>query len=368
MRLLFALPGLHRVDRGAEVAFLAIGRELAKRGHQVTLAGSGPERSGAPYRFMQVPSVTRQKFERMPLVPLLRDVTSYEELTFMPGLLMKYRPANYDLTVTCSYPYTNWMLRRPVLGGRRPPHVFVTENGDWPARATSAEYRFFGCEGLVCINPDFYAANKDRWFSSLIPNGVDAARFDLPPTPRSVFGLPADKKIVLMVSAFIASKRVDAAIRAAAGASDIHLVVAGDGPERAAIHALAEQLIPGRFTNLTLPAARMPELYNAADLFLHMSMDESFGNVYLEAMASGLPVIGHDSPRLRWIVGDVGHLIDTRDLAAVTRSLVDTVLPDAEGRRRIKHGADQFGWARIGEQYEAFFNQVIARSGGARTA
>ena len=42
MRILFALPGLHRHDRGAEVAFIAIARELARAGHAVTLIGSGP--------------------------------------------------------------------------------------------------------------------------------------------------------------------------------------------------------------------------------------------------------------------------------------------------------------------------------------
>jgi len=49
---------------------------------------------------------------------------AYEDLTFIPGLLMNYRPSDYDVTVTCSYPFTNWALRRPELRKRRPPHVF----------------------------------------------------------------------------------------------------------------------------------------------------------------------------------------------------------------------------------------------------
>lgn len=42
MRLLFALPGFHLFDRGAEVALLSVAAELAKKGDNVTVVGSGP--------------------------------------------------------------------------------------------------------------------------------------------------------------------------------------------------------------------------------------------------------------------------------------------------------------------------------------
>ena len=40
---------------------------------------------------------------------------AYEELTFIPHFISRYRPVDYDVTLTCSYPFTNWMLRRPAL-------------------------------------------------------------------------------------------------------------------------------------------------------------------------------------------------------------------------------------------------------------
>lgn len=63
-------------------------------------------------------------------MPLLRSETVYEEASFVPALLWRYRPADYDITVTCSFPFTNIALRRPMLGGRRPAHLFITQNGD----------------------------------------------------------------------------------------------------------------------------------------------------------------------------------------------------------------------------------------------
>ena len=162
MRILFALSGLHRHDRGAEIAFISLAEELARLGESVTLIGSGKQRSSTPYRFITAGSLARENFEFLPSIPFLRDDCAYEELTFVPSLLKRYRPNDYDVTLTCGYPFSNWILRRPTLWGQRPPHVFVTQNGDWPARANNAEYRFFGCEGLVCTNPDYYERTKSR--------------------------------------------------------------------------------------------------------------------------------------------------------------------------------------------------------------
>ena len=61
------------------------------------------------------------------------------------------------------------------------------------------------------------------------------------------------------------------------------------------LEAKAAKLLPGRFTLLSLPAEKMPPVYRSADVFLHLSKEEAFGNVYLEAMACGLPIVARDS-------------------------------------------------------------------------
>lgn len=360
MRILFALPGLHRYERGAETAFVSVAGELAKAGDAVTLIGSGLPRRTAPYQFLHAPCLDRVHFESLPSIPLLRNEYAYEELTFIPGLFLRYRPADYDVTLTCSYPFTNWMLRRPVLGGSRPPHVFVTQNGDWPAYANNAEYRMFGCEGMVCTNPDFYERNRTRWRCSLIPNGVDITRFQPGACRRQDFDLPGERLIVLMVSALIPSKRVEAGIEAVSRIADTHLVVAGDGPLRETIDAEAARLLPGRFTRLSVSSERMPQLYRSADVFLHLSKEESFGNVFVEAMACGLPVVGHDTPRLRWILGEEGFLVDTEHPDAVANGIkLAREAGPAKQAARIARAAT-FSSARIGEQYRDFLRAVIA--------
>lgn len=359
MRVLFALPGLHRYDRGAEVAFIAVARELAKAGDFVTLIGAGEARAGEPYRFVHAACVRRVNFESFPRLPVFRNEFAYEDLSFVPGLLMNYQPSDYDVTVTCSYPFTNWALRRPRFRQRRPPHVFVTQNGDYPVYANKSEYKYFGCEGLVCTNPDFFERNKTRYPSRMIPNGVDLERFASRESRRAEFGLPEGRLLVLMVSAFTESKRVLIGIEAVSKIHDAHLVVAGDGPLRLAADALAAKLLGGRFTRLSLSPDRMPALYQSADVFLHLSKEESFGNVYVEAMASGLPIVAHDSPRSRWIMGDGEYLLDTSDAAAIAQQiLLARETTDLQRSDRVAR-AGLFSWSRLGYQYREFLQEVI---------
>lgn len=349
MRLLFALPGFHKYDRGAEVALMSVAEALAASGDDVTLMGSGEPRPGTSYRFQHVDAVARERFEKWPHFPPMRSETAWEDATFSANLLRAYDPSAYDAVVTCSFPFTHWALRRPAR--HKPLQIFVSQNGDWPAVENRSEYRLFSCDGLVCTNPDYYERNRSIWNCALIPNGVDLARFKPGPGDRARFGFPSDRPIVLMVSAFIESKRVLDGIRAVSTIDDAYLVVAGDGPMRDEAQELADRLMPNRFQRISLTAEEMPTLYQSADAFLHLSLLESFGNVFLEAWATGLPIIGHDTERLRWILGDYGNLCDTEDRSALASALTEALRSD-----RIKKvsGIERFAWSTIAQEYRNF--------------
>jgi glycosyltransferase involved in cell wall biosynthesis len=358
MRVAFALPGLHRTMRGAEVAFTSVAAELARLGHEVTLIGSGPQKPDVPYRFLSAPLIARERFERFPRLPALRNETAWEEASFLLGLLRLYRPQDYDVTLTCAYPFTNWALRSRRHRGKRPAHVFVTQNGDWPARARNSEYRLFGCDGLVCINPDYFEANKNNYRAALIPNGVDLARFGPGRGSRADVGLPEGVPIVLMVSALIESKQVGDGIEAVSRLPGVHLAVAGDGPLREELRAKADSLMPGRYHNFTITPDRMPALYSAASLFLHLSRDEAFGNVYVEAMACGLTTVAWDLPRTRWITGPTGRLVADGDQGALVSTIARS-LEQGDSQADLTKRAENFSWRKIGADYEAFLAGVV---------
>jgi glycosyltransferase involved in cell wall biosynthesis len=356
LRFLFALPGFHQENRGAEVALLSVADELSHSGCDVTVIGAGPQKGGVVYRYKQVKTFNRRKLERLPKFPPFRSETVWEDAFFAANLFRSYRPADYDFTVTCNFPFTHWALRRG--GKHRPLHLFVTQNGDWPAFSNDGEFKHFDCDGLICTNPDFEERNRGRWNTALIPNGIDPARYTTVSGDRKGFGLPENVPIVLMVSALINSKRVLDGIRAVAALPHVHFAVAGDGPLREAVDALATKLLPGRFTHLTLTADQMPGLYRSVDTFLHMSLSESFGNVFVEAMASGLPIVGHNSSRLRWIVGNRDTLCDTETVSEVTEAITRALVI---GVGKPDKRAKDFTWKNIAERYREFAVNLLAR-------
>jgi glycosyltransferase involved in cell wall biosynthesis len=238
--------------------------------------------------------------------------------------------------------------------------VFVTENGDWPAVSDKSEFRFFGCEGLVCTNPEFYKRNKDKWRSRLIPNGVDCDRFFPGEGRREEFGIPSNRLVVLMVSALISSKRVSVGVDAVSRIPDAHLVVAGDGPMRRAVEDEAARLLPGRFTRLSVPPSKMPLLYRSADIFLHLSKNESSSLAFVEAMACGLPVVAHDAPQMRYIAGDDEFLHDTESPADVAEHINRARIADPNRRERRLAKATNFSWRKLSSQYKDFFEEIVA--------
>lgn len=362
MKILFALSGLHRFGRGAEVVFESVAQHIAARGeHEVTLVGSGEAQSDRAYEFIHVPAVSRERFERWPKVPFLRHEFMYEELTFATRLAILPEVAQADVTMTCSYPYTNWALRQRRFGKRRPPHVFVTQNGDWPARQRGAEPRFFSCEGLICTNPLYFQRNRDRWNSTLIPNGIDPSRFRPGPPQKKELGLPTDRPVVLMVSALDPEKRVIEAMHAMANVPDAHLVIAGDGPLRDEVDRLASDILPGRFTRRTFRHEQMPDLYRSADLFLHTKIRESFGNVYIEALSCGTPIVAHEDEVTRWILGEHAVLVDSEFQEVLAAAIRETLSQSRAGSDASDWAYQRYSWEVVAARYSEFLEEV-ARS------
>jgi glycosyltransferase involved in cell wall biosynthesis len=128
-------------------------------------------------------------------------------------------------------------------------------------------------------------ADRLRSPLAIFPRGVDTALFD--PTRRQ----RADSKVrLLFVGRLAVEKNLDWLVRFGQHHPEHELVIVGDGPEREALQAALPQAI---FTGF-LRGEALAQAYADADLFAFPSHTETFGNVVLEAQASGLPAVVSD--------------------------------------------------------------------------
>lgn len=170
----------------------------------------------------------------------------------------------------------------------------------------------------------------DRSRLTVIPNAVaadahgpasEAART----AARVGFELPEDQPVVACVGALSPEKDVATALAALAELDDVHLLVVGDGPERAALERAAADQV--HFTGiLPDPSAA----FAAADAVVLTSRTEGMPGVLVEAGLCGLPAVASDVGGVREIVrdGETGRLVRPGDVAGFTRALQE-VLADA---------------------------------------
>ena len=129
-------------------------------------------------------------------------------------------------------------------------------------------------------------------------NGVDLVRFDparaaeLRPAVRQALGIPGDARVVLTVGSGFRRKNVDGLLRlwAEGPPAGAWLVVVGDD-ERLGGYRRAAAATDSRRIVFTGPQSAVEGFYAAADAVVVASLQEAFGNVVLEALASGKPVV-----------------------------------------------------------------------------
>ncbi len=165
-----------------------------------------------------------------------------------------------------------------------------------------------------------------QWFA--VPNFVDADRFR--PGDRAAarrrLGLPDDALIILAVSALNRSKkRLDWLAREFAAAHLDHAVLVLAGASDSESTDLLEEIKPLLGERLIVlqdvPRADMPALYQAANLYVICSLKEVMSNSILEAMATGLPCVGHHWGSTEWAIADGGSIIDMQCAGALSSEL-----------------------------------------------
>lgn len=207
----------------------------------------------------------------------------------------------------------------------------------------------------------------------VIGRGIDTALFDparRDAALRASWGAGAGDTVLLHVGRLAPEKNLATLTTACeavmASIPGTRMVLVGDGPAR---HDL-EARLPGAIFAGTRSGVDLAAHYASADVFLFPSMTETYGNVTLEAMASGLAVLAYDYAGAAALIrhGQSGLLAPFGDAAAFTTQAAALAADSARIRRlgeNARREALGRGWDRVGAELEtiletASLSQAIA--------
>lgn len=266
-------------------------------------------------------------------------------------------------------------LRLPVCSDFRTNfHAYSRHYGiGWLKRPIASYLRKFHNRTLATMVPTEEIRNQllALGFHNLrvVARGVDTSQFNPRARSqelRSAWGARPEDPVAIHVGRLAPEKNIDLVILGAREMQlrqpRLRLVFVGDGPDREALRARCpEAIFCGLRTGTDLAAH-----YASADIFLFPSVTETFGNVTLEAMASGLAIVAFDYAAARahldhgisgmlapcWEHGTFAHMAaDLATNADLMRSL----------GIRARAAAERLDWDHVVTDLEHIFEWVAAR-------
>ncbi len=226
------------------------------------------------------------------------------------------------------------------------------------------------CDATLTPSPDLRRELGQQRFERLhvVGRGVDTQRFD--PARRSAslraqWGVSDKDTVILCVGRLAPEKNLSLLVEAYESLRQQHaacrLVLVGDGPQRAALQARCPTAV---FAGMRR-GDDLATHFASADLFAFPSLTETFGNVVLEALASGLPVVAFDYAAAAQLLADqsAGRLVPLHDAERFRQAVVDLSLrPDAlraQGSEARRIALTQ-SWGAIVQGLETQYRNAMA--------
>jgi 1,2-diacylglycerol 3-alpha-glucosyltransferase len=370
-RIAVACSGLGHVQRGIEAWAQDLERALVRAGLNATLFGGAPAPDTIP-----LPCLRRTGLGAKGMARALRNFGGWrhgfgspyevEQTSFCLALFRKIRH-EFDILHVQDPAIALWMERARRSGLSRARVIYANGTGE----DRNVMDRF---DNLQLLTDEARTGLHPRTGQSvfMVPNFIDTNVFRPGDqhAARAALGLPGNATIVLSCAAIRRPhKRIDALLQAFStflvkSPKDVLLVIAGSREEETdELIAEGKRMLGEKVRFLpAMPRVMMPELYRAADVFALASLQEMFGIVLLEAMATGLPVLCHDTPSFRSIVGNAGLIADISTTSGFAEALRAAIYrPDPKGLSRVarEHVENRYAEAVVIQDIISMYEKVL---------
>ena len=181
---------------------------------------------------------------------------------------------------------------------------------------------------------------------SVIYNGIARPRFE-PVDLRALYGLPAGLPVLCAVGRLVPAKGFDLLLDAVDGLP-VSLVIAGEGPERAALEQRVARLSPATHVRLLGHRNDIPTLMASADGVVISSRREGFSYVFSEGLLCGTRIVSTDVPVANEVLP--AELIVPVGAAAALRERLSRLLADPAGWDGLMQAPRAFGQAHLTQE------------------
>lgn len=220
----------------------------------------------------------------------------------------------------------------------------------------------------LALRDDMIALGMPGERIECIVTGVDLTRFAPRDRAEAKAALGVSGPLVLSVGALIPLKGHDIVIDAVAQMPGVHLWIAGQGPEQPRLTARIAALGLGDRVRLLgpVPHDEVPRMLAAADIMALASSSEGLANAWLEALASGTPVVIPDVGGARQVVtGPAAGRIAARTPEAF-RDALAAILSNPPGAAAARAHAEPFTWRANSDRLHAFLHRLVREHEGTR--
>lgn len=215
----------------------------------------------------------------------------------------------------------------------------------------------------AAMRDDMAALGMPRERIRVHHTGVDLDRFAPAERLAAKAALDVSGPLIVSLGALIPRKGHDVVIAALARLPGAILLVAGEGPERAALILQAQALgVADRVRLLgSVPHGEMPALLAAADAMALASSSEGLANAWVEALACGTPIVVTDAGGAGEVVTDPAYgRIAARDSEAFAAAIAG-LLAAPPARATVRAGAERFTWAANSAALVAHLRGLVER-------